>query len=71
MNLFTILKGLLSLANYITKYMADKQLLDAGQYKEIAKNNEDALKKITAAQRARDSISPDDDIKKDPNNRDA
>lgn len=70
MSWFTVLKGLLGLANYVAKYMADKQLLDAGQYKEIARNNEKALKNIAAAQRARDSISPDDSLHDDPNNRD-
>lgn len=70
MNWLAVLKGLFSLTNWIAQYMAEKQLIDAGVSKEIAKNNAQALEKISLAQRARDSVNPDDDIKKDPNNRD-
>jgi len=63
-NLFTALKGLLSLANYIAKYLNDKQLLDAGEYKAIARNNEEALNTIRAAQEAQSAVSDDGAFRK-------
>lgn len=70
---FYVLKGLLNLAGTVAQYMADKQLLKAGEYKQIAQHNADALKKISNAQRARDDIINDPDsmpINNDQNNRD-
>jgi len=65
-SLLTVLKGLLSLADVLAKYLHDKQLLDAGAYKSIAENNADAIKKITAADLARrNPVSMSDD----PNDR--
>lgn len=70
---FSVLKGLLSLAGNVAKYMADKQLLTAGEYKQIAEHNSNALTKISNAQRARDSIINNPDsvpVSNDKNNRD-
>ena len=69
MSWFTVLKGLLNLVNAVAKHMADKQLLDAGQYKAIAESNSHALKKIQAADLARRNV-PADGVPDDPNNRD-
>jgi hypothetical protein len=69
MSWFSVLRGLLNLANVVAKHMADKQLLDAGQYKAIAESNAHALKKIKAADDARLSL-PIDGVSDDPNNRD-
>lgn len=66
---FTVLKGLLNLANVVAKHMADKQLLDAGQYKAIARQNDVALKKIRAAHDARRNALSGE-LSDDPNNRD-
>lgn len=66
-NLLTVLKGLLSLADVLAKYLHDKQLLDAGAYKSIAENNSDAIKKITAADLARRNLVS---VQDDPNNTD-
>lgn len=72
MSWFSILQGLISIVNRVAKYMADKQLLDAGQYKEIAENNEKSMQKIIKAQRARDAVLNGGGVPydKDPNNRD-
>jgi len=71
MSVLAILKALLSLVDYLAKYAHDKQLLDAGEYKAIARNNAEALNNIKAAQDARDNVSDDDDdILHDPDNRD-
>lgn len=66
---FSILKGLLSLVGHVAKIMADKQLLQAGEYKAIAEYNEAALDKITKADAARRSV-PTDGVPDDPNDRD-
>jgi hypothetical protein len=41
-NWLALLKGLLSLANYVAKVVHDKQLLDAGEFKAISKANAQA-----------------------------
>ena len=52
-NWIGVLKAALSLADWVAKICHDKQLLDAGQYKAIAKYNENANKKIADAIAAR------------------
>lgn len=71
MNLLSVLKGLLTLANLIAKYLNDKQLLEAGEYKQIAKSNEEALNAIRKAQDARANLKHDaGSVWDDPANRD-
>lgn len=71
MSILAILKAILLLADYLAKYAHDKQLLDAGEFKAIARNNAEALNSIKAAQDARNGVSDDDDdILHDPWNRD-
>jgi hypothetical protein len=60
-NALTIIKALLSMADWFAKYAHDKQLLEAGEYKAIARNNAEALNSIKAAQDARNGVSDDDD----------
>lgn len=50
-----LLKGLLSLANGLTQYCANKQLIEAGEAKAIAKGLEEANDAVFKAQRARNS----------------
>jgi len=57
----TVIKLVLSLANWLTQYAHDKQLIDAGEYKAIARNNAEAINNIKAAQDARAGVSDDDD----------
>ena len=66
---FSILKGLLSLVSHVSKIMADKQLLQAGEYKAIAEYNEAALDKINKADAARRGVLTDG-LPDDPNDRD-
>lgn len=54
---FSVLKTLFSITDAVAKYMHDKQLLDAGEYKAIAKGNADAVDKINAAISARANAS--------------
>lgn len=66
---FNLLKGVLSIAHTLLKYMSNKQLIEAGQYRAIAKDYENAFKKIEAAQIARSNAS-NTSVHDDPNNRD-
>lgn len=67
-NWLALLKGLFSLAEYVAKICHDKQLLDAGEYKALAKANKAQLEKVRIAMAARSSSGVPDD--QDPNNRD-
>lgn len=68
MNWLALLKAVLSIADYLVKYCHDKQLLDAGQAQEIARNNEESLNHIRAALDARSA--PGVPETSDPDNRD-
>lgn len=73
LQMISILKGLLGLANFFAKYMHDKQLLTAGEYKSIAKHSTLALENIEKARLARLSVKPvsnGEELSDDPNNRD-
>lgn len=71
MNILTLLKAVFSFAEWLAKYAHDRQLLEAGEFKAIARNNAEALNSIKAAQDARDNVSDDDDdIMSDIYNRD-
>jgi hypothetical protein len=61
-NWLALLKGLLSLANYVAKVVHDKQLLDAGEFKAISKANAQALEKVRLAIAARNGslLDPND-----------
>lgn len=67
-NLLAVLKGVLTLANYIARLAHDKQLLDAGTYKALAETNQAQLEKISLALAARNSNSVPEGS--DPDNRD-
>lgn len=70
--LYKLLPLVVKLAGRIAKYMADKQLMDAGAYKNIAKNNEKTLQNIKAAHDARYGVAIDgDSLRDDKNNRDS
>jgi hypothetical protein len=64
----SVLRALLDVAGWISKTLHDRQLLNAGEYKAIARANEEALNTIRAAVDARRApgVSEDDD----PDNRD-
>lgn len=67
----SILKALLGLVSWISKYLHDKQLIEAGEYKAIAEANSNALEAIQKAQLARSSVRNDaDGLRDDPNNTD-
>ncbi len=65
--MLSILKVLLTLANALSQYVKDKQLLDAGADKAIANNLNDSLKKLNSAIIARRTAKH---VPNDPNNRD-
>ena len=70
-NLLSLLKGVVSLSSLLAKMAHDKQLLDAGEYKAIAKANNEHIKKINNAILARRSVKHDvDSVRNDPENRD-
>jgi len=69
---FTVLEGLLKLVTTVSSIMERKQLLDAGAAKEVAKYNENVIKKIrkardvrNAVRNASDSLRDDDGFKRD------
>ena len=71
MGWFSVLKSLLLLAGFVAKYMADNQLLNAGEAIAINKSIGKSLERIKKAQSARDSLSHNpDSVRDDPNNRD-
>lgn len=68
-----ILKGLVTLANWIASACHDQKLLDAGQYEAIAKNNSETLDHIAKAQIARAAASQwptPEQLHDDPDNTD-
>ena len=65
--MLSILKVLLTLANGLSQYVKDKQLLDAGADKAIANNLNDSIKKLDSAIIARRNAKR---VPNDPNNRD-
>jgi len=69
MSWLALLKAVLSIADYIAKICHDKQLLDAGEYKAIAKGTTDALERIRAANAARANVNSVS-VDTDPDNRD-
>lgn len=73
MSIISLLKAVLSLASFLAKYLHDKQLLEAGEYKAIAENlsnaNEKAEKADAARRAARKWPSPDE-LRGDENNTD-
>lgn len=69
-DILTVIKGLTKLSNYLAKIAHDKQLLDAGEYRAIARNNEKAISKINNAISARRNVKLDaDSVLNDKNNR--
>ena len=67
----SLLKGLVSAVGFLAKFMADRQLIEAGEYKAIAMNNERTLEKVKLARDARRAVKHDrDSVRNDPNNRD-
>lgn len=71
--LLGILKALLTLASSLAGYLHDRQLLKAGEYKAIARSNEEAINAIKAAMEARSGVSDDpspDELLNDRGNRD-
>jgi len=56
---FGILKSLLSCASWVSKYMHDRQLIDAGEYKQMAKALQEEKKRVKQAKdiRLRDNPS--------------
>ncbi len=66
----SILKLVLSLASSIAQYMERKQLLDAGEARQIAKNLTAASRKVEAAVKARNNVVHiSEAAKHDKNNR--
>lgn len=53
MQLFGLLKAALSFASFLTEYLKNKQLIEAGEAKAIAKGLENANETIDKARRAR------------------
>lgn len=71
MTLLSILRFALSFVNWLAQIAHDKQLLQSGEYKAIARSNEEALNAIRAAEGARSRVSNDpDSVRDDPGNRD-
>jgi hypothetical protein len=61
----------LKLSSSLAKYAENKQLMDSGAAKAIAKNNDAAYKKLKAAIDARRTAKLDSDsLRDDPANRD-
>ena len=70
-NTFTIIKSLLSIVDWFAKKAHDKQLLDAGEYKAIARANNAQIKRINKAITAGRSVAVDtDSLRNDKANRD-
>ncbi|MEK9751597.1 MAG: hypothetical protein VW338_00075 [Rhodospirillaceae bacterium] len=71
MSILGILQAVLSLANTLMGYVSDRNLMDAGEAKSVAKGLSDAMDAIHRAKRARASVNMDaDSLRDDPNNRD-
>lgn len=66
-----LLKLLLSLADQLTGYLHDNQLMDAGEAKAIAASLKGALDATSRAVAARNAVSDDaNSVSNDPDNRD-
>lgn len=71
MTWLAVLKFLLSLADNLTQYLRDKQLMDAGEAKVTSANLKDALDATARAIAARNAVRDDpNSILHDPDNRD-
>ena len=70
MGWLNILKGILGLANMVAKFVSDKQLMDAGEAKAVARNLSQTNEKLNAAIDARRNVRHDtDSVQRDKNNR--
>ena len=70
-NLLSVIKGLINVTNLLAKIAHDKQLLNAGEYKAIAKANNEHLEKINKAIYARRNVKHDSSsVRNDSQNRD-
>lgn len=68
----SLIKGLLSVAQLFMKRAADKQLLDAGEAKNVVRALQHSQKVIAAAQLSRASVKHDaDSVRDDRDNRDS
>lgn len=66
-----LLKLLLSIADQLTSYLHDKQLMDAGEAKAVAASLKGALDATARAVAARNAVSDDpNSVSNDPDNRD-
>lgn len=71
LDILTLLKAVLSLADVVARYARDRQLLEAGEAEAIKNNLYDTNKKLEAAIKARRKISKNlGDIVNDMFNRD-
>lgn len=71
MNLLSLLKLLLTLADKLTGYMRDRQLLEAGQSQVIAANLTKVLDEVEKARAAKSAVKHDaGSVFDDPDNRD-
>lgn len=68
MGWFSLLKGLVSLAGRLAKWLSDRQLIEAGEAKAINNGLYDAKKKIERADAARRNARVDK-LRSDKNNR--
>ena len=70
-NLLVLLKVLLSLADGLTSYLREKNLMDAGAAKVTSTNLKGALDAVKKAQDAKSALRHDpDSLLNDPHNRD-
>lgn len=58
--ILSLLKAVISLAGYIVKYAAEKQLLDAGSALEVRRNTELLLERIKVATVYLDKLNDDE-----------
>ena len=71
MGWLSILRGLFGITQTVLRMMADRQLLDAGEAKAIARNLTQANEKLDKALAARRNVKHDaDSVSNDPANRD-
>jgi hypothetical protein len=69
MGVLAILRAVLSLASALMGYVRDRQLMDAGEAKQLSAGLQESLDAISRAKRARQSVDPDG-VPDDPDNRD-
>ena len=71
MNVLSIVSALLSLASYIAEYARDRQLIGAGEARQLSRTLGESLATIERAQAARRAVKHDvDSIMRDKQNRD-